>query len=113
MTCLHCHEPRPIRSRRLCWRCYAVHTVREQYKKIPSLRSGLCGDNKDLPLCPWATDAQPGTPEKMSVMLRRAETGYAIFHPDDPERNDEITGRRGPGQRRAYRKGGRKRKVMG
>ena len=31
----------------------------------------------------WATDAQPGSPEKIRVMAARVAAGEAVFHPDD------------------------------
>lgn len=34
-------------------------------------------------LAPEPTDALPGTVEKILVMQRRAEMGYAVFHPGD------------------------------
>lgn len=37
-----------------------------------------------LPATPCS--AFPGTPRKISVMMRRASLGYLLFHPDDARR---------------------------
>jgi hypothetical protein len=34
-----------------------------------------------LPPCP--TDALPGTPEKVAVLMERARLGVSLWHPDD------------------------------
>jgi hypothetical protein len=43
----------------------------------------VCRDLAELPDLRGGTDAMPGTPEKLAVVIERAARGWACFHPDD------------------------------
>jgi len=43
------------------------------------------------PLPPEPTYAAPGTEEKISILKRRLESGYELFHPDDAVNYHDIT----------------------
>ena len=50
-----------------------------------SYRGGKCRNDAEpeLPFDPLATDAIPGSQEKIEVMARRVRMGYSIFSPND------------------------------
>ena len=37
----------------------------------------------DPPIPPTPTNAQPGSPAKLQVLIERAYNGYHLWHPDD------------------------------
>lgn len=43
--CLHCKEEKKITGRGLCWKCYSVMDIRNQYQPKPTNRTGI---NKQL-----------------------------------------------------------------
>src|SRR5262245_49670236 len=90
--CLHCRHAPASRPRQLCWCCYAKRRVRALYPVSTSkfARRGFgCGRGK-RPLPPFATNAAPGSPEKIAILEQRAAQGVQLWHPDDV-----VTDRRG------------------
>jgi hypothetical protein len=85
--CRHCGQWRSIRARGLCWTCNLSPVIRGQYppgRTAPINHGSLCAD----PFIPHrlpatATDAMPGTDEKIAVMAGRADRGESVFHPSD------------------------------
>ncbi len=89
--CLHCHNHSANRPRGLCWHCYHLPGVREQY---PS-RSKFCGNKHGKDCCggyalPEPTDALPGTAEKLVVLEERASRGQRLWHPQDATHKRET-----------------------
>src|SRR6185295_13866424 len=81
MLCRHCDRNPVTRSRGLCGSCFYSPGVRERYP--PLLRGGHGMGRKRLPCEP--TDALPGTPEKIRVLMDRAARGQELFHDEDAE----------------------------
>lgn len=58
-------------------------------KHFPKMKPNLGGsfahvaEDFEPPLPPTPTDARAGSPEKIAIMIARAEAGYAFRHPDD------------------------------
>lgn len=83
MPCRHCGNTRSIDRRNLCQKCYRKRSTINRYKPLPSSGyTGLLADRNSYPL-PEPTDVMPGTPEKIAVMIDRAERGLAVLHPED------------------------------
>lgn len=75
------------RPRGLCWTCYYTPGVRGRYtsRSMYARRGvGKISDEPDGEVDIAPTAAEPGTPEKVAVMKRRAAKGLSIFHPGDP-----------------------------
>jgi hypothetical protein len=89
-ACQHCGQRKATRPRTLCWPCYYDRTIREQYPtKTNTGRRGIgFGDARAMP---ERTDALPGTPEKMRVLMERAARGQHLFRDDEP-RCDTASG---------------------
>ena len=81
MLCRHCDRNRASRPRGLCWSCFYSPGVRERYP--PCHRRGTGSSRKRLPCEP--TDAIPGSPEKIRVLMDRVARGQELFHDDDAE----------------------------
>lgn len=85
--CLHCQTMKCARPRGLCCVCFDQTEIREQYPtsprwnrtgtEVPPDKSGPC----DPP--PYATNAPPGSDEKMDVLSQRALAGVDLFHAAD------------------------------
>ena len=87
-VCLNCQNPaRSVnRPRGLCWGCYYTPGVKELYPPAsPYARRGIGNVNRTSRLPAAATDAEPGTAEKVAVMCERAARGESLFHPGDPK----------------------------
>jgi len=84
MKCCHCHR-RPInRPRGLCWTCYYLPGVREQYSLLGKFAArGLPDFNGRVASAPQATRARPGSLEKVAVLEQRASLRQALWHPHD------------------------------
>lgn len=83
MLCQHC-DRRPIsRSRNLCWSCFYSPGVKERYPPLPRTCRGPGNGRRRLPCEP--TDAIPGTPEKIRVLMERVARGEELFHEHDVE----------------------------
>lgn len=74
--------------------------VRERYTHQTKFRPPtVCGgvakgvtNRANPPLAPEPTESPVGSAERIEVMARRLEDGYAIFHPDDSREAGEGTG---------------------
>lgn len=82
MVCQHCQKNRVARPRKLCWSCYYNPGVRGRYPPIVLERLSPGTGRRRKPCEP--TDAIPGTPEKIRVLMERAERGEELFHEADP-----------------------------
>jgi len=82
--CRHCQTCKANRPRGLCWTCYYAHGVRELY---PSTSQFACRGRRDRngssPPAPFATDAEPGSPEKVAILEERANMRVQLWHPLD------------------------------
>src|SRR5437867_9723756 len=84
MMCRHCKRVRSNRPRGLCWSCYYTPGVREMYPSTSKFaRRGVSDFNGRAGLAPAPTEALPGTPEKVAVLIERARLGLSLWHPKD------------------------------
>lgn len=81
LRCCHCHKKKATRPRRLCWRCYYTHGVRNLYPVCP-LKKPIVG--RELP---QPTLTLPGTEAKIEVMSQRMTDEQYLHHPDDAKLN--------------------------
>src|SRR5262245_32627480 len=82
--CRHCQKVRSNRPRGLCWTCYYTPGVRELFPSTSKFaRRGVGNFCGTAPLPDLATDAAPGTEEKIQILMERATKRQALFHPDD------------------------------
>jgi hypothetical protein len=83
-TCRACKMRPGNRSRGLCNRCWTRAEVRRLFG--PASKHGKRGlgngNAQSLPL-PMPTDALPGSPAKLKELARRAESGLALWNPND------------------------------
>jgi hypothetical protein len=93
--CCHCGKNPVNRPRGLCWTCYYAPGVREQHpstSKYARRGVGNFNGNPDLPA--EATEAAPGSAEKIEILARRAAMRMALWHPEDasaaPSNPDRI-----------------------
>jgi hypothetical protein len=84
MICRHCGCARVSRPRGLCWNCYYTEGVRDLYPVTSKYgRRGL-GNFHRRSLAPThPTNAAPGSPEKVLVLMQRAELSQNLWHADD------------------------------
>jgi hypothetical protein len=84
MRCRHCRRAAISRPRQLCWSCYYAPGVRDLYPSTSKFgRRGpgnFCGK---APLPPFPTRALPGSAEKITLLIQRAQQRQELFHPDD------------------------------
>ena len=84
MLCRHCNQVKSNRPRGLCWSCYYRPGVRELYPSTSKFaRRGVGNFCGTAPLPDTATDAVPGTEEKILILMERAANRQALFHPTD------------------------------
>jgi hypothetical protein len=83
MLCRHCQKVKSNRPRGLCWSCYYTPGVREQYPSTSKFARRGVSDFNGRTRLPEPTDALPGTPEKVAVLMERARRGLSLWHPDD------------------------------
>lgn len=82
--CWHCGERNRSRPAGLCFRCFYIPGLPEQYRtesKFCDRGHGLGNRNAPLPDLP--TDALPGSPEKLAILEQRAQLGQSLWHPRD------------------------------
>lgn len=85
-ACVRCKVNKVNRPRGLCWHCYHLPGVREQYGPVGIYgRRGIAhNDSGTKPPDPrGGTVHPPGSLGRIAVMAERAELGYEILHPDD------------------------------
>ena len=84
MLCRHCNKTRASRPRGLCWSCYYAAGVREQYPSTSKFgRRGVSDFNGRTKLPPAATEAAPGSDEKIAILAERARQRQSLWHPHD------------------------------
>jgi hypothetical protein len=82
--CRHCGHIPASRPRGLCWNCYYTPDVRDQYTSTSRYgRRGIEDSYGHFLLPPAPTEALPGTPEKLAVLMSRAMQHQALWHPHD------------------------------
>ena len=91
LVCRHCGDPnrRVNRPRGLCWVCYYAPGVRERYGPVAGFVGSLTTkDYVGTRPMPEPTQARPQTPEKLAVLMERAERGESLWHPQDATYGD-------------------------
>jgi len=82
--CQHCQTTRSNRPRGLCWTCYYTPRVRRLYPSTSKFaRRGVGNFCGTAPLPEFPTEAQPGSEEKIRILIKRAAKRQALFHPAD------------------------------
>ncbi len=84
MLCRHCNRVPSNRPRGLCWSCYYKPGVRELYPSTSKFaRRGVEDRVGKAPLPETPTDAPPGSPEKVLILIERARKRQSLWHPED------------------------------
>src|SRR5262245_56129783 len=81
IKCLHCRNRSGTRARGLCSQCFLTPTIRKLYPLLERPRdttARVTGANEPEP-----TDAEPGSPAKLEVLIRRVENNERLWHEDD------------------------------
>jgi len=86
LPCVHCKTMcSRRRPRKLCYTCYQSLEIRALY---PST-SKYCRKEDDFygrsAPPPFATDAIPGSPEKIAILMERARARQQLHHPRDAQ----------------------------
>lgn len=85
-VCRHCRRCKVNRPRGLCWSCYYTPGLKEQYPSISKYANRGTGNGNESRPLPEPTATLPGTPERIDVLIERAEAGLALWHPRDAVR---------------------------
>src|SRR5687768_9146829 len=92
VICQHCRKVLANRPRGLCWSCYYTPGVREKFPSTSKFaRRGVGDFNGRIRLPETATDAEPGSEEKLRILEERARLGLSLFHPDDARAPRPVT----------------------
>lgn len=84
MICRHCQKAKVTRPRGLCWSCFYRPGVRDQYQPLSKYgKRGPGNFNGTLPMPTRATNATPGSPEKLAILAERVRLGQNLWHPAD------------------------------
>lgn len=84
MKCRHCNERTASRPRGLCWGCYCRPGVRELYPSTSKYGNRGVPDFNGAGRRPgFATDAPPGSPEKVLILTQRCQSRQDLWHADD------------------------------
>ena len=79
--CRHCKKKLVCRRPRgLCWRCYTTPEIKILF--FPEVDYNIANPQQ-LPLPARPTKAEPGSASKVQTLIKRAESGLALWHPDD------------------------------
>ena len=78
--CRHCCARLGTRPRGLCRQCYFDLARRELHARKSPAADDFHGE---APLPDEPTDALPGSPEKMQILIGRAALRQQLHHPDD------------------------------
>lgn len=82
--CRHCHKSKVNRPRGLCWSCYYKPGVRDKYPSTSKYARRGHGNITGTPPEPVrATDAEPGSEEKIRVLAERVRRRESLWHPED------------------------------
>lgn len=89
--CRHCSKEAVIRSRGLCFPCYANTEIRDLYPSTEgAMWWGIPDFTKRARQSRKPTDAPAGSEEKIAVLMKRASKGLALFHPNDRHPNADL-----------------------
>jgi hypothetical protein len=84
MLCQHCQRGIISRPRKLCWACFYTPGIRDLYPITSKFgRRGIGNFFGVAPLPPFPTQALPGSPEKVNLLMQRAQQRQQLFHPQD------------------------------
>jgi hypothetical protein len=84
MKCRHCHRAPVSRPRALCWKCFYTPGVRDRYPTLNKYAQQGIADFYGRGHPPSApTSALPGTPEKVAVLMKRAQLRQSLWHAKD------------------------------
>ncbi|MFL5329157.1 MAG: hypothetical protein ACJ8C4_09580 [Gemmataceae bacterium] len=83
--CRHCQIGRVHRPKGLCFKCYYTPGVPELYPSTSKwAHRGVPNFTGTRPLPEFKTAAEPGSPEKVEILIQRAAQHLQLWHPDDP-----------------------------
>lgn len=92
-VCRHCKKVGVNRPRGLCWSCYYAPGVKALYPPTSKYAQRGVGNFTGVqPLPAEATDAEPGSAEKLAILIARAARGEQLFHPRDLRRPTRAAG---------------------
>ena len=84
MMCRHCQKKNSNRPRGLCGTCYHAPGVRDLYPSTSKFaRRGVTDFNGRSSLPTEATEAMPGSEEKILILIERAQLSQSLWHPED------------------------------
>lgn len=84
MLCRHCGRNGPRAGRGLCIACYAKPAVRSRYPLLCAHgHPGEADFNGTARPAERATDAVPGSEEKIAILTERAAERRELWHPED------------------------------
>jgi hypothetical protein len=81
--CLHCGAAYPSRPRGLCSRCYDNNEIKEKYPRRSTARHYKDSNRQHRNVPPQATQAIPGTEEKVKELAWREANHFLLWHPND------------------------------
>lgn len=81
-VCVSCGSRRPIRSKGVCYGCYAPSCFGPGVCKKEDLAWSEQDNTDDRPLSK-PTSALPGTEDKITILHQRATSGHHLWHPND------------------------------
>ena len=84
--CRHCGVKPVSKGRGLCYRCGVTPAVLDLYPPVTFPEVGVGNHQRQSPAEP--TDARPGSPEKLAVLIERAEREELLWHENDARLND-------------------------
>jgi hypothetical protein len=85
-ACRHCGQRSASRPRGLCRVCFNRPAVRELYPSTSKHGRRGPGNFNGTGTVPIPTDALPGTPAKVCILMERAANGQQLWHADDAAR---------------------------
>lgn len=96
-ACRHCKAKPTNRPRGLCWTCWRAPGVKELYPPTSRYANrGVADRTSSHDVLPVeATDAEPGSEEKVRVLCERAARGEALHHPGDARVTSASVGHSG------------------
>jgi hypothetical protein len=85
-ACQRCGHRPSWRPRGLCWVCYRRLGIRELYPSTSQHGRRGPGNFNGTGTVPIATDALPGTPAKVRILMERVANRHRLWHADDAAR---------------------------
>lgn len=93
--CRHCSKSKVNRPRGLCWSCYYNPGVKEMYPSTSKFAHRGTGNFTGIVAEPVAaTEALPGTEEKIRILAARVARRESLWHRDDAPAPLEVSARR-------------------